>query len=61
MFWTLVFAADMVAGEGPAKEPKRRVKMDVMVGEWVYISREGREGGRGESSRRGGEDEQCRR
>lgn len=23
----------MVAGEGPAKEPKRRVKMDVMVGE----------------------------
>ena len=29
----LVFAADMAAGVGPAREPKRRLNMDVMVGE----------------------------
>lgn len=29
--WALVFAADMAAGEGAAKVPKRREKRDVMV------------------------------
>lgn len=30
--WALVLAADMAAGEGAAKEPKRRLKINEMVG-----------------------------
>jgi hypothetical protein len=35
----LVFAADIAAGEGPAKDPKRRVKMKEMVGNWFLRRR----------------------
>lgn len=31
--WALVLAADMAAGEGPAKEPNRRWKINEMMGE----------------------------
>ena len=44
-FWALVFAADIAAGDGPAKEPNRRVKREVILGEfdglpwWLRVKR----------------------
>lgn len=41
MLWVLVLAADIVAGEGAAKVPKRRENMDAMMGNWEDLRKEG--------------------
>ena len=41
IFWALVFAADMLAGDVWEKEPKRRRRKDAMVAVLEVVTREG--------------------
>ena len=41
IFWALVFAVDMVAGDVWEKEPKRRRRKEAMVAVLEVVTREG--------------------
>jgi hypothetical protein len=41
IFWALVFAVDMVAGDVWEKEPKRRRRKDAMFAVLEVVTREG--------------------